>query len=401
MWYKGFMASPKTPRGSGSPPPLRWPGQGPAAAQAKPAAGPPALVWPGRTAPAAQPKAAGPAAPPVVWPGRPPAAQPKAATPARTLAPPPRPVTPPRPAPLVHRVVQPVLEFKSGDTENDISSVRAALLEIHHSASERAIEALRLEAKSKYTTYYKDWADAVSKAEASTRLERLKRTNTRNRRRKARPKRERALFSSQQEHNYGYDNTVIREGFAKGSFRRGYGFQPFLSLKKEDYENAVVASDYDALIAVIEVDEDHSQPEIAEDILAFIDHKTEPQGYSAKTLRAMATLILLTQYIEPHDRRITGADKWGRACFSNILNSGSSFRREFNRKNGNYLPARAKKAGSKYGGQESSRGLLGLPKKKTDKVKFSEVFSERVLEPLRELSDSSDDEDDKLVLSDF
>lgn len=272
--------------------------------------------------------------------------------------------------------------------------VRAALLEINHSASERAIEVLRLEAKSKYTTYYKDWADAVKKAEGKVRLERLKRSNERNRRRKARPSKTRALFSSQQEHNYGYDNTVIEEGFVKGSFRRGWGFQPFLSLNKEDYENAVVASDYDALISVIEIDK-HSEQTIAEDILAFIDHKTEPKEgeYSAKTLRAMATLILLTQYIEPHDRRITGADKWGRACFSNILNNGSSFRKEFNRKNGNYLPARAKKGGSKFGGQESSRIFLGL-KKKSDKAKFSDVFSEKVLEPLEELSDSSEEEGD-------
>ncbi len=174
---------------------------------------------------------------------------------------------------------------------------------------------------------------------------------------------------------------------AAGDFSRS-------SLNKEDYENAVVASDYDALISVIEVDK-HSEQTIAEDILAFIDHKTEPKEgeYSAKTLRAMATLILLTQYIEPHDRRITGADKWGRACFSNILNNGSSFRREFNRKNGNYLPARAKKGGSKFGGQESSRIFLGL-KKKSDKAKFSDVFSEKVLEPLEELSDSSEEEGD-------
>lgn len=324
-------------------------------AQMKPAAtAPPPLVWPGQPAPAAQPKAAGHPRPQLVWPGRtPPAAQPKAAASPRLPVPPSLPLAPCRPAPPPNRVVQAAKKVKGAKKKDGV--------------------------------------------------ERLKRSNTRNLTEKAKPKNERALFSSQQKHSYGYDHSEIEEGFVEGSFKPFFGGQPKLTAVYKGYKGPKMNSDYDSLIQVIETAataKEASEAEIAKDILRFIYSKMKPtkDKYSPKTLLAMSYLIQLTQFIESHNTRVPGADKWARACFKRIRDKGSTFRGEFNRKDGNFLPARAKaKEGkpklSTFGGQQSTRGLLGLVKKKDDKVEFADVASKMVLESLLDLSESSGDED--------
>ncbi|HZU30530.1 MAG TPA: hypothetical protein VFB79_05410 [Candidatus Angelobacter sp.] len=221
-------------------------------------------------------------------------------------------------------------------------------------------------------------------------IDRLIRSNNRNESEKSQPVVERSIFDLQQSSSYGFENNVIDDGMLKGSFRRGWGSQPFLSLNKNDFGGAVVKSDYDAIIAVFQKDP-HNEWTIAEDILAKIDHGTEPKGYSNETLRAMSTLIQLTQVIESHGSRVPGVDKYARASLSMILNGKSTFHAEFNRKDGNYLPARAKVGGSKFGGQEATLALVGKPKK-SHKAKRKDVVNPGVLATLAEMSDSSGDE---------
>lgn len=72
--------------------------------------------------------------------------------------------------------------------------------------------------------------------------------------------------------------------------------------------------------------------------------------------------------------------------------SGSSFKIEFNRKNGNFIPARAKKAGSVYGGQQSLRAYFELNKKKSDPEDWEYIGDKSIEKTLDELSDSSDEE---------
>jgi len=222
-------------------------------------------------------------------------------------------------------------------------------------------------------------------------ISRFHRAHERNQSGKATPQAPRSIFELQESSSYGYDDPVIDDGMLQGSFRRGWGGQPFLSVRAEDFGGATGKSDYDSIIAVFKRDR-HMQSEIAEAILVRIDHGNEPFGYSFEAMRAMSLLIQLTQVVESHDSRMTGVDKWARACLSRILNGESSFHAEFNRKDGNYLPARARSGGSKFGGQESSRALLGKPKK-SDRAKKKDVVSSGVLESLAAMSDSSDDEE--------
>jgi hypothetical protein len=229
-------------------------------------------------------------------------------------------------------------------------------------------------------------------------VDRLVRSHNRNLSEKSEPVKERSIFDLQSSSSYGFQNNVINEDILKGSFRKGWGSQPFLSLNKDDFGGAVVKSDYDSIIAVFQKDS-HQEGTIAEDILVRIDHGTVPKGYSDETLRAMSTLIQLTQVIESHDSRVPGVDKYARASLTRILNGESTFHLEFNRKNGNYLPARAKSGGSKFGGQEAILAVVGKSKK-SHKAKRKDVLSPGVLATLAEMSDSSGDEDSDEDMSD-
>lgn len=213
-------------------------------------------------------------------------------------------------------------------------------------------------------------------------LERLKRAHKRNLSEKSEPTTPRAIFDVQQSSSYGYDDNIIDKGILKGSFRRGFAKQPFLMVKGK--------SDYDSIIAVFEADE-HTERDIARAILSIIYSGKQPLVFSDETVNAMSTLIMLTQVIESHDSRIPGADKWARSCLRRIKEGRSTFRKEFNRAEGNFLPSRAKAGGSKVGGQEAGRAALEKPKK-SDKAKKKDVVTPGVAKSLAEMSDSSDDE---------
>lgn len=224
-------------------------------------------------------------------------------------------------------------------------------------------------------------------------LERLKRTRERNTDSKAIPVNDREFLQVQQNHNYGFTNTTIDEGFVQGNFRRGWGNQPFLSLNKDNYGGAVVGSDYDALIQEIESDK-HSEESIARDIMKVINKQEyNKKKYSNDMDRTISTFVQLTQVIEPHSSRVPGIDKLARACFRRIAAGESTFRQEFNRENGNFAAAWAKKGGAFTGGQDAARTLFGMDPKKNDKSTLKDVVDDDVVNLDNYLSESSEEED--------
>jgi hypothetical protein len=304
---------------------------------------------------------------------------------------------PPRPSgPVAQGVI--VLKDQPQSPVNSIDWSTSAMLEVKYGLTQPAIAWLGQLAREKQTHEFDNWAAAAAAAQIQSkkiRLSRIKGTFKRNETGKAKPKRERFLLDLQKKHSYGYGNPDIQSGILRGSFRRGWGGQPFLSLNKKDFGGAVVGSDYDSLVKAISGDTEHSQQEIAEDILALIDHGTYDKSKYSKTVnRAISTLVQLTQVIESHGSRIPGTDKFARASLSRILNGSSTFHNEFNRKNGNFLPARAKSGGSRFGGQEATRALLEAPKP-SHTAKLSDVYNEEVGKTLDELSDDSEDERDE------
>jgi len=218
-------------------------------------------------------------------------------------------------------------------------------------------------------------------------LERLKSSNKRNMKAKAKPKNDRALYDVQKQTNYGFTNNTINTGDLKGSFRPGYGGQPFYASKKDNYGGAVVKSDYDSLVGQLSGSQAH-EAKLAQEMLDGTTFSTSDN----KTKRAAADLVQLTQVIEAHKKRHPGADKMARASFRKIADGKSTFKGEFNRKDGNFVPARAKKGGSKYGGQEAMRAALDQSRPK-DKAKQSEIVTKGVRDTLGYLSDSSEEED--------
>lgn len=244
--------------------------------------------------------------------------------------------------------------------------------------------------------------------------ERLIRTYRRNKEQKATPKKNRYLFKSQQNYNYEElekgKSTQIDVGIIKGKFHKGFGNQPFLSVNRNDYQSSAVASDYDSLTTAIKGDttnEDKNTKEqlIAKDILTFIENGDEKiiEKYPPKTKLAISTLVQLTQYIEPHPSRLPGSDKLARASLRRISKGESTFKAEFNRKDGNFVPARVKKKsknakqGGNFGGQEAGRALFGVPKKKNDKAELQNILTPNVQATIDEMSDSSAELDAPLL----
>lgn len=228
-------------------------------------------------------------------------------------------------------------------------------------------------------------------------IDRLRRSALRNKDKKATPKKPRNLHEAQQKHSYGYDHPKIDTGLVKGSFSKGYGGQPNFIMNSNDYDGAVVKNDYDAIVAVIQEETRQKdaprEAEIAMDLMAYIDTgRFDKEKYSPQMCRAAATLISLTQFMESHETRELSADKWARACLRAIAGGTSTFKTEFNRKTGNYIPARATKAGAKAGGQEATRLALGKERKESDKATKEQVLHDGWDASLAFLSESSEEE---------
>ena len=294
---------------------------------------------------------------------------------------------------IPNEIIQRKLVFTDDKSEETSLSSIQIVLKVKYGATEKAVAYLARQAKSSKIYTFTNWQTAVNKAnDYMSPAKQFLRSRRRNAKKKSKPRTKRFLYDLQSKKNYGFDDPDINIGRLKGRFRQGRGGQPFWSSKKDDYGGAVVKSDYDSLIMEVHNDKKHSEQTIARDILAWIYNGIEPKGYSKRMFRTMSTFIQLTQIIEPHKKRFAGSDKWARASFAQILHGNSSFHKEFNRKEGNFLPARAKKAGSVYGGQKSMRAFFELEKKKSDPKNWKDIGSNSIEETLDEMSDSSDEE---------
>ena len=225
-------------------------------------------------------------------------------------------------------------------------------------------------------------------------VERLKRTYRRNRDKKAKPSNPRAIYSHQQRHNYGFDDTSIEYGSVKGYFYKGpFGGQPYLGIKPVDYGlESKPTTNYDDIVKALGKFKDDAK--LAEIILDNISNGTAFPENMASDIKANASLLIeLTQFIEPHQSRIPGMDKFARSILRRVARGESTFREAFNRKNGLFVVARAKAGKSQYGGQEAGRTLIGLPAKKSDKSKHNDIWTPEIDQIAAEISDSSDDEE--------
>jgi hypothetical protein len=229
-------------------------------------------------------------------------------------------------------------------------------------------------------------------------LPRLLRTVDRNSEKKAKPKKKKKLFEGQKKHNYGFDDTTIDEGFLKGTFRKGQGDQPYLSVNKKNYGQAVLETDYDAMVSALEdavQAGEGTQAEIAQAMLSWIENEdVKLSKFGNKTQRAMAQFIMLTQIIEAHAARVPGTDKLARASLRRIAMGVSTFHKEFNNVSGSFLPAWAKKAGARFGGQEAIKTVTRHNRPKSHKAQLSDTLDNDTMDTIRYMSESSGDESD-------
>jgi Domain of unknown function (DUF4157) len=255
-------------------------------------------------------------------------------------------------------------------------------------------------------------------------VERLRNTFRRNRTKKASPKNRRRIFKRQQRDNYGYKNAEIAKllgggpastaltlydpainpeinpaysqiglGDTKGYYRRGFGGQPFLYLDSKAYEDKMIPSNYDEII-------DHfkgNDAAIALEILSAIE-SGESSGKDRDS-QAKSLFLLLTQFIEAHSTRVPGSDKLARALLRRIALGQLTFKQAFNRKNGLFVSAWAKKGGAPQGGQVAGRSLFGF-NKSSDKYDFDKLegyLGDNLMDELLETVDGyfSDDSDDE------
>jgi|GEM_PF-1142197 len=258
-------------------------------------------------------------------------------------------------------------------------------------------------------------------------LQRLRRSRLRNRFKKASPKSERGIFRKQAKDNYGYKNADIARllagnpeastaltvynpalnpginpaysqigvGDTKGYYRKGFGGQPFLYLDSKAYDDKQIPSNYDDVIAHFA----GKDAEVAFEILSAIE-SGESSGKDQQA-QARSLFLLLTQFIEAHSTRVPGSDKLARALLRRIALGQLTFQQAFNRKNGLFVSAWAKKGGAPQGGQVAGRALFGFSKDtdRYDLEKLEAYLGDDLVDELLETidgyySDDSDTEDD-------
>lgn len=258
-------------------------------------------------------------------------------------------------------------------------------------------------------------------------FEKLRRSRLRNRLKKATPKSGRRIFRRQAKDNYGYKNADIARlvasdpdastaltlfnpalnpginpaysqigiGDTKGYYRKGFGNQPFLYLDSKAYDDKQIPSNYDDVIAHFK----GNDAEVAFEILSAIE-SGESSGKDQKA-QAKSLFLLLTQFIEAHSSRVPGSDKLARALLRRIALGQLTFQQAFNRKNGLFVSAWAKKGGAPQGGQVAGRALFGFSKDtdRYDLDKLEAYLGDKRVNDLLETidgyySDESDTEDD-------
>lgn len=270
-------------------------------------------------------------------------------------------------------------------------------------------------------------AQLGKKKRKETLLQKLRRSRLRNRFKKATPKSERGIFRKQAKDNYGYRNADIARlvagnpeastaltlynpalnpginpaysqiglGDTKGYYRKGFGGQPFLYLDSEAYDDKQIPSNYDDVIARFK----GNDAEVAFEILSAIE-SGQSSGKDQEA-QAKSLFLLLTQFIEAHSTRVPGSDKLARALLRRIALGQLTFQQAFNRKNGLFVSAWAKKGGAPQGGQVAGRALFGFSKDtdRYDLEKLEAYLGDKLVDELLQTidgyySDDSDTEDD-------
>ena len=258
-------------------------------------------------------------------------------------------------------------------------------------------------------------------------LKKLRSSRLRNKNKKANPKSARRIFRKQAKDNYGYKNADIARAIAsnpqassaltlfnpalnpginpaysqigigdtKGYYRKGFGNQPFLYLDSKAYDDKQIPSNYDDVIARFK----GNDAEIAFEILSAIE-SGESSGKDQEA-QAKSLFLLLTQFIEAHSSRVPGSDKLARALLRRIALGQLTFQQAFNRKNGLFVSAWAKKGGAPQGGQVAGRALFGFSKDtdRYDLDKLEAYLGDKLVDELLETidgyySDESEAEDD-------
>jgi hypothetical protein len=270
-------------------------------------------------------------------------------------------------------------------------------------------------------------AQLGKKKRKETLIQKLRRSRLRNRFKKATPKSKRGIFRKQAKDNYGYKNADIARliasnpeastaltlynpalnpginpaysqigiGDTKGYYRKGFGNQPFLYLDSKAYDDKQIPSNYDDVIARFK----GNDAEVAFEILSAIE-SGQSSGKDQEA-QAKSLFLLLTQFIEAHSSRVPGSDKLARALLRRIALGQLTFQQAFNRKNGLFVSAWAKKGGAPQGGQVAGRALFGFSKDadRYDLEKLEAYLGDKLVDELLETidgyySDDSDTEDD-------
>jgi hypothetical protein len=125
------------------------------------------------------------------------------------------------------------------------------------------------------------------------------------------------------------------------TFHKGRGGQPYIRTRAPDFGGAVVSDDYDSLVRALSSDNPEVEEERANQVLMMARGETvDVSGESGIIRRAMTYLLGMTQVAEENPSRSSGSAGMARACLTRIADGTSTFFAEFNRTNGNYIPAR-------------------------------------------------------------
>lgn len=173
--------------------------------------------------------------------------------------------------------------------------------------------------------------------------------------------------------------------------RIGNGGAPFVTSKKGDYEDAKVDTDYDDIAKKLNHKNRKQQENMADAMLAM-SRGEEPDlsRYTSEEKRAMSHLVGITQLAEQHPNRTPGSAALARASLRRIRDEDSTFDKEFNTKDGNYIPARkaVKKGPDKVpGGTQQMRDFVRGSKRYEEAEHTAANMSESEDEPMSEGKD--------------
>lgn len=176
--------------------------------------------------------------------------------------------------------------------------------------------------------------------------------------------------------------------------RFGHGGAPFVTSKKDNYDGAQVAVDYDDIAKKLNHSNPQRQENMAQAMLKMTKgEKPSLKSYTTQEKRAMSHLAGITQLAEQHPNRTPGSAALARASLQRIADGTSTFHQEFNTKDGNYVPARkAVKTGPDKapGGTQQMRDFVRGTKTYEEAEHTAANLSESEDEPM------SDGEDDRM-----